>query len=163
MSNETTEMSPYMDNYLNQQDDDGVYFNKKRELDLMDLLLNRMEKNRRLKMNYLRKSTVINENNNDPIGSVLNDNDYDLYSADTTGNNNEFKALDGNANTNRLENPFFVDSKKNGLNKLIINSGSDNFMMDHFNTDTSIDALGGLSLWQFTAIIILILISICNI
>ncbi len=154
-------MSPYLDNYLNQEEDSG-YFNKKRELDLMDLLIIRMEKNRRNKLNYLRKYAVNNNNdNNDQIGSIMNDdNDYDLYS-DQSGNNREFKALDGDSN-NRLENPFFVDSKKNGLNKLILNSGSDNFMMDHFNTDTRIEALGGLSLWQFTAIIILILIFICN-
>jgi hypothetical protein len=153
-------MSPYLDNYLNHEED-STYFNKKKELDLMDLLINRMEKNRRNKMNYLRKNFVNHNNENDPIGNVINDNDYDLYSSDASGSNHEFKALDGNSN-NRLENPFFVDSKKNGLNKLILNSGSDNFMMDHFNTDTRIEALGGLSLWQFTAIIILILISICN-
>ena len=62
-----------------------------------------------------------------------------------------------------LENPFLIDKKKLGLRKLFLNSEPDTGSFEHeFNSDTRIEALGGLSLWQFTAILISVLMFIGN-
>ena len=59
------------------------------------------------------------------------------------------------------QNPFLIDKKKygNSLKKLFINSETETSYND-FNTETRIDLLGGLTLWQFTAIIFAALICI---
>ena len=56
---------------------------------------------------------------------------------------------------------FLIDKKKygNSLKKLFINSETETSYND-FNTETRIDLLGGLTLWQFTAIIFAALICI---
>ena len=82
-----------------------------------------------------------------------------------SNDNHQFKALaDGGTSQTRLENPFFVDYKKSGLNKLFLQGGHDSassrYVVEDFNTDTRIGMLGGLSLWQFTAIIIFSLLFI---
>ena len=65
---------------------------------------------------------------------------------------------------NQEVNPFLVDRKKygNSLKKLFVNSESSDTSFSSFSTETKIELLGGLTLWQFTAIIFAFLIFICN-
>ena len=80
------------------------------------------------------------------------DNDADVFLLNENKLSQRF--MDESLETN----PFLIDKKKYGtsLKKLFINSESETNYND-FNTETRIEILGGLTLWQFTAIIFAVL------
>jgi hypothetical protein len=61
-----------------------------------------------------------------------------------------------------LQNPFLIVKNKVSLGNVLSYSSDSDFNEpgDYFNTNTRIDALGGLNLWQLTAIIIAVLMFI---
>jgi hypothetical protein len=61
-----------------------------------------------------------------------------------------------------LQNPFLIAKNKVSLGNVLSYSSDSDFSEsdDYFNTNTRIDALGGLTLWQLTAIMIAILMFI---
>jgi hypothetical protein len=138
-------MNAYMD------DEENANIDTRRKLDIIEILLRKLDKTP--PSNYNDNTLYLKKGNNN-----LNTKEYDILT--DSSSNNQFKALDGNTN-GRLENPFFVDYKKNGLNRLFSNGDKSRLNIeDDFSTDTPVSAFGGLSLWQFTAIIIFVLILI---
>lgn len=179
-------MKKYLESYFqnlndnnnnnNDYDDDdmnGMEEDAEKEIELMDILLNRIDssKNRKNPNNININS---NNNNNNRKSYILNDYDtntnlngeFDLLDLIQSNNNNKVAATSDNEN--KLENPFYVNQRQTqGLSKLFSNGGGggsvisaeQKFLIDSdFNTDTKIQMLGGLTLWQFTAIIIIILV-----
>lgn len=94
-----------------------------------------------------------------------NNYDYDYKLNDERMLNNQNKdyyeprLMDDNVEIN----PFLIDKKKygNSLKKLFINTETNQNSFGNFNTETKIDLFGGLTLWQFTAIIFAMLIFVC--
>ena len=141
---------------MNLNDDDSESENNNKNYDLINLFRQRTANgNIRPTLNNYDYDYKLNDGESENF--LVNENNYNIRNSDYV----EQRFMDENLEIN----PFLVDKKKygNGLKKLFVNSdaGTSDYI-NEFNTETKIDFLGGLTLWQFTAIIIAILIFIGN-
>lgn len=143
---------------LNDDENENEYSNNNNSNNNNDLvnILNKISSNSKPK----QQQHTLYDSMDDTTNFVINNNMN--YDTDLIYNKNsdylEQRFMDDN-----LENPFLIDKKKQGLRKLFLNSESDTGSFENeFNSDTRIQALGGLSLWQFTAILISVLMFIGN-
>lgn len=99
-----------------------------------------------------------------PGGALNYDDDSDMLLKNLHG---DYNAIDGAhrfTSDNGLDNPFFVKKMpQNGLSRLFLSADPNDVAASaaayddaagEFTTDTKIDFLGGLTIWQLTAILI---------
>lgn len=109
--------------------------------------------------------TAVNGGERNQDGRVSTLDDYNLDGlVDSTNAEN--------INNNGLDNPFLVNrSQRNGLRRLFLSSDPDDLEQQRqssgqnefeFNSDTRIALLGGLTIWQLTAVVLAFILVFCK-